>query len=134
MLERKIMKSKKGFTLIELLVVLVIMGVILSIVIGGVIFLVCSIRGCTSVNSAIDNHRAATVERLESNPPIYKIGDIVYHKASDKKMIVAKISTTWNDSKKGWNIFVKDGGNWDAVGGFAINETEVKPTLKEVGR
>lgn len=128
------MKSRKGFTLIELIAVLFVMGVLLTIVVGGIIGVVCLVKGCDAIGTAIDNHQVAHEQRLESNPPIYKVGDIVYHKASDKKMIVAKISTTWNDSKKGWNIFVKDGGKMDIVGGFAINETEVKLTLKEIGR
>ena len=110
------MKSRKGFTLIELLVVIFIIGILLSIVIGGIVFAVCAIKGCDTVSTAIDNHQAATEERLESNPPIYKIGDIVYHKASDAKMIVAKKYITWNKAKEGWDMKVKTAVVWMSLG------------------
>lgn len=119
------MKSRKGFTLIELLVVIAL-AIILIVSIGGCILVV------NTVGTSIDD--AETAERLLSNPPLYKSGDVVFHKATDARMIVANPSYSWNDVKLGWNMKVSDGGNWDQVGGKTINETEVKRTLKTVGR
>jgi prepilin-type N-terminal cleavage/methylation domain-containing protein len=134
MLTKSLFKEKKmnrkGFTLIELLVVIAIIGILGMIVTGVIVGGCCIIKG---VNAAAAADEAALVEheeRLISNPPLYAVGDIVYHKASDEKMVVAKNACSWNDVKEGWNIKVKDGGNWDKVGGFGINETEVKLTLK----
>jgi hypothetical protein len=127
------MKKRKGVTLIELLVVGAIGFIITAIVVVVIVGVVFGIKGCNYVSDSIENMATEHTERLVTNPPLFAVGDIVYHKATDKKMIVAKISTMWNDSKKGWNIYVKDGGDWDAIGGFVINETEVKPTLEEVG-
>lgn len=128
------MKSRKGFTLIELLVV----GFIGLIVIGGIVAVVSvcvfAVKGVDAIDTVIDEAAAARTVRLESNPPLYKVGDIVYHKATDAKMIVAKNSCSWNEVKEGWNIKVKDGGYLDKVGGFGINEKEVKLSLKEIGR
>jgi prepilin-type N-terminal cleavage/methylation domain-containing protein len=119
------MKSRKGFTLIELLVIIAIIGILLTIVVGGIVGVVLVVKGIGAAGDAIDNVQLEYEQRMISNPPLYKVGDIVYHKASEKKLIVAKLSATWNDTKKGWNIWVKDGGKMDVVGGFVINETEV---------
>jgi prepilin-type N-terminal cleavage/methylation domain-containing protein len=132
--EGKVMKSSKGFTVIELMVILVIIGILLAIVVGGIVGIVCCVKGCNYVSDSIDNNAAAYTERLETNPPLFAVGDIVYHKATDGKMVVAQNGCSWNEVKGGWDIKVKDGGSWDKVGGFGINETEVKPTLEEVGR
>ena len=128
------MKSRKGFTIIEVLVLVAIIAFMATAVIG-----ICLVvKGCNHVIDTIettaDNIEQERADRLVSNPPLYAIGDIVYHKASDEKMVVAKNTCFWNKIKEGWDIKVKDGGNWDKVGGFGINETEVKPTLKEVGK
>lgn len=122
------MKSRKGVTLIELLVVIFIIGIILSIVIGGIVGIVCLVKGIGAVDMALDNRAVAYEQRLETNPPLYDVGDIVYHKASRGRMIVAKKNTLWNELKNGWDIKVKDGGSMDTIGGFIINETEVTPT------
>ena len=110
------MKSRKGFTLIELLVVVAIVS-ILVLIIAGAIFGVCMlVKGVGVVDTALDNRAAAYEQRIETNPPLYDVGDIVYHKATDAKMVVAKNSSSWNDVKEGWNMTVKDGGGWDKVG------------------
>lgn len=128
------MRSRKGVTLIELLVVAVI-AIVLSCILGGVLFVGCvAVKGYNAADNAIETAKVEKAERLISNPPLYAVGDIVYHKASDEKMVVAKNACSWNDVKQGWDIKVKDGGSWDRIGGFGINETEVKITLKTVGR
>jgi prepilin-type N-terminal cleavage/methylation domain-containing protein len=121
------MKSRKGFTLVELLVLLAI--IVIFALIGGVV-----IGGCCLIVKGVAagvDAQVAHEQRLETNPPLFAVGDIVYHKASEKKMIVSKRYITWNDKKRGWNIMVKDGGLSDAVGGFLINETEVLSDLEE---
>ena len=124
------MKSRKGFTLIELLVISTILTIIVSILIGGCLFVGCIVKGVGVIDTEIDNRQDAHTQRLETNPPLYDVGDIVYHKATDAKMIVSKRYTFWNVVKEGWDIKVKDGGGWDKVGGFTINEREVKTTLE----
>ncbi len=124
------MKSRKGFTLIELLVVGAIITIIGAFLIGGCIVVGFIVKGVNAADTAIDNATSAHTQRLVSNPPLYEVGDIVYHKATDAKMIVVKRYTFWNVVKEGWDIKVKDGGGWDKVGGFTINEREVKPSLK----
>jgi len=120
------MKSRKGVTLIELMVVGTILSILSAIIIGVIFFFVFLFKGVDAIDEAIETAGAERVARLESNPPKYAVGDIVYHKASNAKMVVAKNDCSWNEVKEGWDIKVKDGGNWDKVGGFGINENEVK--------
>ena len=125
--------DRKGVTLIELLVLVVIV-IVFSCILGGVIFVGCCIsKGVHAAENHVETAKVENAGRLISNPPLYAVGDIVYHKASDEKMVVAKNACSWNDVKQGWDIKVKDGGNRDRVGGFGINETEVKITLKTAG-
>ena len=124
------MKSRKGITLIEILILIVVCFFLLVLVGGGCLM----VKGCNMVEQSFDDATAAHASRLVSNPPIYAVGDIVYHKATDAKMVVAKNSSSWNDVKEGWNMKVKNGGNWDQVGGKSVNETEVKLSLKEVDK
>ena len=126
------MKSRKGFTLIELLAVFIIIAVMSCIIIAGVVGCCMLVKGAKALDAHLEAGEAERADRLVSNPPIYDVGDIVYHKASNAKMVVVKNSCTWNDIKQGWNIKVKDGGQWDKVGGFSINEVEVKLILKKV--
>jgi len=122
--------KRRGMTLIEILVVIAI-GLVLFIFIGGICL---GIKGCNyvvnTVETSVADNEALTAEKMVSNPPKYKAGDIVYHKASDKKLIVAENACSWNKVQEGWNMKVKDGGNWDKVGGYSINEAEVKPSLE----
>lgn len=120
------MKSRKGVTLIELLVVGTILSVLTIFLIGVILCIVFAVKGCDAVDEAFETAGAERVARLESNPPKYAVGDIVLHKATDAKMVVAKNDCSWNEVKEGWDIKVKDGGGWDKVGGFGINENEVK--------
>jgi prepilin-type N-terminal cleavage/methylation domain-containing protein len=125
------MNKRKGFTLIEVIVIVVILTILT--VIGGCIT-IC-VKGCNkavdTIEASVADKDAAYAARLVSNPPQYAIGDIVYHKATDGKMIVAKNACSWNEIKDGWNIKVKDGGNMDKIGGFGMNENEVKATLDD---
>ena len=124
------MKSRKGFTLIELLVTGAILFILTCVIVGIILFVVFCVKGCNAVDEAIETAGAERVARLESNPPKYKVGDNVYHKATDEKYVVAKNDCKWNEVKEGWDIKVKDGGHWDKLGGFGINENEVKATLE----
>ena len=126
--------KNKGLTIVEVMVLIVIM-----LLIGGFITGVCVVvKGCNYVVARVDGDiekaEIQRAEKLVTNPPLYAVGDIVYHKANNDKMVVAQNCCSWNDIKQGWDIKVKDGGNWDRVGGFGINETEVKSTTKDVGR
>jgi len=124
------MKSRKGITLIEIIGLVFVCFVLIVIVGGGCLM----VKGCNyvvdTVETTVDDKATAHAERLVSNPPLYKVGDIVYHKASDQKLLVAKKSTSWNEVKEGWDMKVKDGGNMDKIGGFIINENEVKASLE----
>lgn len=128
------MKSRKGRT--SLGMVLLVVFLVTAILIGTIITVV--VKGCNHVTDHIqttaEDRDAAKAERLGLNPPLYKAGDVVFHKATDARMVVANPSLSWNGVKLGWNMKVSDGGNWDRVGGKTINETEVKRTLKTVGR
>lgn len=124
------MKSRKGFTLIEMLVVGALLSILTCIIVGVILFFVFAVKGCNAVDEAIETAGAERIARLESNPPKFAVGDIVYHKATDAKMVVAKNDCSWNEVKEGWKIKVKDGGAWDKIGGFYINENEVKATLE----
>jgi len=128
------MKSRKGFTLIELLVVLVVFGFAVCIIVGGIVGCCMLVKGANAIDSHIEASEAEYADKMANQPPKYAVGDIVYHKASDAKMVVANNASSWNNVKQGWDIKVKDGGALDKVGGWIINETEVKPSLKEVGR
>ncbi len=124
------MKSRKGITLIEILVLVVICFFLLVVVGGGCLM----VKGCNYVVDKVETTAADIkqdrADRLEVSPPKHKAGDVIYHKASDEKMIVADPSYSWNDIKEGWNMKVKNGGNWDQVGGKTVNETEVKTSLE----
>lgn len=126
--------KRKGFTLIELLVLIAI-GFFLLIFIGAIVL---GVKGCNyvvdTVETTVEENAEAKAARLESDPPTYKVGDIVYHKASEKRLLISDNAVSWNEVQECWNIKVKDGGNWDKVGGQTVSEAEVKPTLKEVGR
>lgn len=117
--------SRKGVTIIEVLVVIMIVF-ILSCFVGCCTLVV---KGCNSVGNSIETIKAVKAEKMESNPPLYAVGDTVYHKATDKKLIVSKNNCSWNEVKGGWDIKVKDGGFSDKVGGFGMNEKEVKTSL-----
>jgi prepilin-type N-terminal cleavage/methylation domain-containing protein len=126
--------NKKGFTLVELLVVLVVFGFACCIVIGGVVGCCMLVKGANAIDAHLEASEAEYADKMANNPPKYAVGDIVYHKASDAKMVVANNTSSWNNVKQSWDIKVKDGGALDKVGGWIINETEVKPKLKEVGK
>ena len=119
--------NRKGFTLIEGLVVAALIVMVLGFV--GCCTLV--VKGCNSVDNSLETLKTVKEEKLISNPPLFVVGDIVYHKATDKRLIVAKNNCSWNVDKEGWDIKVKDGGGWDKVGGFKMNENEVKTSLEE---
>ena len=128
------MKSRKGFTLIELLVVCFILFMVACGIGGCCLVMYGCNKGVDAVETKAAALRTERAERMESNPPLYHAGDVVFHKATDARMIVANPSVNWNEVKEGWNMKVKDGGAWDKVGGTGINEIEVKRTLKTVGR
>lgn len=119
------MKSRKGFTLIELLIACFLAGLVICGIGGCLIVHGCN-KGVDAVETKAEALRTERAERLYSHPPKFEVGDVVYHKATDAKLLVAKNCTSWNEVKGGWNIKVKDGGQWDKVGGFGINENEVK--------
>jgi prepilin-type N-terminal cleavage/methylation domain-containing protein len=126
--------NKKGFTLIELIVVLVVFVVACCFLIFGVVFFVGLSKGVSAIDAKLEASEVEYAAKMANQPPIYAVGDIVYHKASDAKMVVANNASSWNNVKQGWDIKVKDGGALDKLGGWGINETEVKPSLKELGR
>lgn len=114
--------NRKGVTIIGVLVVVAIVFIISCFV--GCCTLV--VKGYNSVSNSIETLKVVKAEKMESNPPLYEVGDIVFHKATDKRLIVSKNNYSWNEVKGGWNIRVKDGGFSDKLGGFVMNEKEVK--------
>jgi len=122
--------NKKGFLISELLWAM--LGAFIIIII--VSFIVLGIRGCNKAVSYVESEKEAKIKNEKTHLALYAVGEIVYHKASDEKMVISNNKYNWNELKQGWDIKVKDGGMLDKVGGYVINEMEVKSSLKEVGR